>query len=323
MKRVHLLLVVVLLSLLPCAMAQESLPWIVEYEIRDYTSGQTVLEWSYESGEVLENAPILAGEEYRVSFTLNVRQTVDQAVLTLSLSDVLALESEAVYWTVGPDFPRTEGFNPAEPSISLHHLQGVYQVTVVGKIKPDVTQVSGNGVTFHKPLEVDLVELEGPEGTRYDQIRVTVIDSKIDDYRFLLGQKRAQLEEYQATGVDPAYVELFQKFLALSEAQAELGLVDSAISLLETLDVEAPPLEVGPSWMEQYFLPVAGGLGVLAVLALALLLRTHGRLGFVHRTVEDQLRELEALQGRARRLDRELASRLEELSERLREAVRI
>jgi hypothetical protein len=88
------------------------------------------------------------------------------------------------------------------------------------------------------------------------------------------------------------------------------------------LEVEAPPVSTGPSWMEQYFLPAVGGLAILFIASVALFMKTRSRLGFVTMIVEDQIREMEALGMRASRIDRNLAQRLNEINERLKEAER-
>jgi len=319
MKNRILLVIVILLVSMPRIEAQSTLPWIEEYTLINYSTGQIVLEWSSETGEVLQNAPVLAGDEYRITFTLNVRQTLEDAVLTLTLSSFLYQQSESTYWEVGPDFPRTPDFNPATRTISLHHTKGVYTITAVGKIASDVTVVSGGGLTLHHPVEITLVKLDGPKGIDYDNLKITVIDNRIDAYRFLLNQKEAELQEYRESNVDPAYVQLYENFLALAEQQAEQGLVDNAIDLLNTLDVDTTPVEVGPSWKERYFIPVVGGLGLAVVLGWVLFIRTNSKLGFVKMLIEDQIREMEALQSRAQRIDRNLAQRLDDINTRLKE----
>jgi len=323
MKKIKpILIITLLLTALPLVEAQSTLPWIEEYTLTNHSTGQTVLEWSSETGEVLQNAPILAGDEYQITFILNVRQTVDNAVLTLTLTSFMTQQSEATYWEVGPEFPRTEDFNPATRTISLNHNQGIYQITATGKIKNDATEFTGEGVTLHRPLEIILVELDGPIGTDYDDITVTVIDNMIDDYRFLLSQRKVDLQGYQDSSVDEAYILLFTNFVELSEQQAELGLVESAIDLLDNLEADIPPVSAGPSWMEQYFLPAVGGLAVIAIIGIVLFVRTNSRLGFLKMIVEDQIREMEALQSRASRIDRNLAQRLDEINTRLKETER-
>jgi hypothetical protein len=315
---------IMLVLLVPAVPVQaESLPWIESYTLKNYSTGQTVLEWDSESDELLQNAPILAGDEYEITFTLNVRQTVDNALLDLTLSSYMQLDTEAYYWTVENDFPRymTE-FNPAQREIKFHHNEGIYTISAVGKIRSDATIFTNEAVTLHKEIGAVLVELDGPVGTDYDSISITIIDSIIDDYRFLLRQKQAELQEYVANDVDPAYIQLFENFLELAEDEAQLGLVVSATNLLNNLEVEAPPVQTGPSWMEQYFLPSVGGLLLLSIVGIFMFIRTNGRLGFVKMIVEDQIREMEAIQSRATRIDRTLASRLNEINDRLKETER-
>ena len=84
----------------------------------------------------------------------------------------------------------------------------------------------------------------------------------------------------------------------------------------------SPPTETGPSWREKYFIPAVGGLTVIAVLGIVLFVRTNSRLGFLKMVVEDQIREMEALQSRASRIDRNLAQRLDEINTRLKETER-
>ena len=268
----------------------------------------------------MQNAPIITGDEYMIRFTLNVRQTVDNALLDLTLSSYMEMDSEAYYWEVENNFPRylTE-FNPAQREIKFHHNEGVYTISALGKIRADSTVFTNEAVTLHKQIEATLIKLDGPVGTDYDSVTITVIDSAIDDYRFLLRQKQAELQEYVDNDVDPAYIQLFENFLELAEEQAQLGLVESASDLLNNLEVEAPPVQTGPSWMEQYFLPAVGGLLLLSIVGIFLFIRTNSRLGFVKMVVEDQIREMEAVQSRATRIDRTLAQRLDEINDRLKE----
>ena len=323
MKQIKLVMIMLVLLIPAVPVQAQSLPWIEDYTLTNYITGQTVLEWDSESDELLQNAPILAGAEYKITFTLNVRQTVDNALLDLTLSSFMELDSEAYYWEVEANFPRYMAeFNPAQREIKFHHNEGLYTISAVGRLRSDATVFTNQAVTLHKPIDAILVELDGPVGTDYDEIEINIIDSVIDDYRFLLRQKQAELQEYVATDVDPAYIQLFENFLELAEDEAEQGLVESASDLLNNLEVEAPPVQTGPSWMEQYFLPVVGGLLLVSIVGVFLFIRTNSRLGFVKMVVEDQIREMEAIQSRATRIDRTLAQRLDEINDRLKETER-
>ena len=59
---------------------------------------------------------------------------------------------------------------------------------------------------------------------------------------------------------------------------------------------------------------------VIVALSVVLFFRARNRVGFVTMIVEDQIREMEALQSRASRIDRSLAQRLQEINDRLKEA---
>jgi hypothetical protein len=299
-----------------------NLYWIDEYRLEDYSTHQLVLEWNSDNEQLVQNAPVLAGAEYRLSFVINVRQTVDNAVLELNLSESILKKSETVFWDVETvDLPLTKDFNPTERIIRFNHTQGIYRLTVVGEIDRTLT-TAGSGVVFHKPVDLTLISLIGPAHSLYDEIKVNVIDNRIDDYRRLLSLKEAELAQYRQTSVDPAYVQLYEKFLNIAKSEAELGLVDNAINLMNNLQVEAPPVETGPSWQEQYFLPAVGGLAALFIISAVLFMRARSKQGFVTMMVEDQIRELEALQSRASRIDRSLAQRLQEINDRLKEAER-
>ena len=138
----------------------------------------------------------------------------------------------------------------------------------------------------------------------------------------MLNQREDDLSRFRNTEVDPAYIQLYEKFMNVAKEQADLGLVDTAIDLLETLEIELTPVQTSASWQEQYFLPVAAVLLLAAGLMGFLFMRTNSRSSFVAMIVEDQIRELEAIQARAQRIDRNLAQRLQDINDRLKEAER-
>ncbi len=324
MKRITVLMVALLLTPAWAAEGADDTHWIEEYQIKDLTTGRLVLSHDVVDDTLIQNAPVFAGEEYNLTFKLNVRQNIPFAILTLSLSTNLNKPTaEDVFWDIhSQDMDLTEDYNPAGRTIMFSQNQGVYHASVFCLIKSDITPSSSQGVTIHRPVDLKVLRLIGPDETELDSITVNVIDSRIDDYNTLLSQKQDELTDYRTSNVDPAYVELYEKFVDLAKDEAQLGLVDSAIMLLETLEVEAPPVSTGPSWMEQYFFPAVGGFAALFILSAVLFLRARSRMGFVTMIVEDQIREMEALGMRASRIDRNLAQRLNEINERLKEAER-
>jgi hypothetical protein len=323
LRKMSLIIVgILLLAQVTPVWGADNLPWIDEYRLEHYSTNQRILEWKSENDQLTQNAPVLAGNEYRLSFRINVRQTVDNAVLELRLSESILKKSMTVFWEIeSVELPLTSEFNPTERIVRFNHTQGVYRLSIVGEIDRTLTSAEA-GVVFHNPVDLTFITLIGPAQTLYDEITINVIDNRIDDYRRLRSQKEAELVQYRQTSVDPAYVQLYEKFLNIAISEAELGLVDNAINLMNNLQVEAPPVETGPSWQEQYFLPAVGALAVLFILSVVLFMRSRSRLGFVTMLVEDQIREMEALQSRASRVDRGLAQRLQEINDRLKEAER-
>jgi hypothetical protein len=322
-KKIYSVILAALIILpLTAIQANDGISWIEEYRLEDYQTGQLVLSWNSGDQQVLINAPVLAGDEYKLNFMLNVRQTVDNAVLELRLSEEVEKQSKEVFWEIQTvALPVKEDFNPAQRSIRFYHIEGVYEINVIGRIDRNLTRI-GDSVVLHRPVNLTVIELWGPAQTLYDNITLTVIDEKIDDYRFLLDQKEEQIEQYRASNVDPAFIQLSENFIELSKRQAETGLVDAAINLLETMEVDAPPAQTGPSFQEKYFFPVTGALLILSIIGIVLFVRTRSKMGFKTMIVEDQIREMEALQARAQRIDRNLAKRLQEINDRLKEAER-
>lgn len=320
MKKIALFIIVIII-LTPTipVKAVDDIYWIEEYRLENYATGQLVLEWSSETDELLINAPVLAGDEYTLTFSLNVRQNVPLGVLELTISNRLEKESEAYFWEIENKLPVID-FNSAYETIQFDHINGTYLISIIGKIDPDLNK-AGQILVLHNPRELTIVQLTGSDQL-LDEIKITVIDSDIDDYNFLLSQKEAELEEFRTTNVDPAYVLLYENFVALAKDQAYVGLIDSAKDLLSTLEIEVTPVQTGPSFQEKYFIPAVGGLAVLAILGIVMFIRTNGTLGFVRMIVEDQIREMEALQSRASRIDRTLAQRLQEINDKLKDAER-
>ena len=93
----------------------------------------------------------------------------------------------------------------------------------------------------------------------------------------------------------------------------------TAQSILESIDIDIPPVRTEATFQEKYFLPAVGGLGALVVILGVLFFRANGRLSFTKMIVEDQIRELEGLTLRASRTDRALGQKLQEINDKLKE----
>lgn len=314
-----MVLFVVLASSLGVAKAEEA-TWFVSYRVEDLSTKQLVLERNYETGELLQNAPMLAGAEYNITITLDIGVNAPHADLSLSLA---MLHADAIdrFWEIHTtNLTLTGDYNPNKPSITFSQVKGLYIISTFGRIPSDLTITNlDNLFALHKPVNYTIIELIGPDGGVLDEITANIIDSEIDGYRFILERRQADLLEYKETQVDPAYIELYENLLGLAEEQAELGFVQTAGDILEVLQVEISPPKTVPSIEERYFIPAVGGLGGFAAVLIFLFLRARNKLSFISMVIEDQIREMEGLTMRASRIDKNLASRLQEINDRLKE----
>jgi hypothetical protein len=168
------------------------------------------------------------------------------------------------------------------------------------------------------PVRYILVTLYGPAGETLDQLRVTVVSAETSEYQEILVQKEDELQSLKDSGVAPGYIELYENVLNESKVQAGLGNVESAIGMLNTLDVDKVPAY---STVEGLFLPVVGVLIAVAVVLAVMFVRGRGRLQYVTMVLEDQIRDLEGLTLRASRVDRTISTSLESVKDRLKSVV--
>lgn len=298
--------------------------WIVKYRVEDLKTGQVVLERDFPSDTLTEYAPIFEGGEYNVTITIKVTMAVPRATLTLR-TNLDHSTVEDIYWkrhTSPP--PAIVDYNPDETSVEFRHEKGDLVVSLYGKIRDDITeQRLDGGVVLHKTARYTVVELRGPGFETLDNIVFDVIDAKIDGYRILLQQRNDDLQSFRESKprVVSSYIELFESVIDQAEEEAAEGFVDKAIALLNLLETDDVPTEYTASWMETFFIPIVGGLVVVAVIAAASSARTKGKLSYVLLVIEDQIRDLEGLTLRVSRLDRTISSRLESVKDRLKALV--
>ena len=315
-----LFLIIIMAPLLATGAAGLEERWIVAYKVVDLSSRQLILERDFELDRDIQNAPLLAGGEYNLTIFLDVGLTAAYANLTLSVNLDHASNIDR-YWEIHTtDLNLTEDYNPNEDEFKFRQVEGRYRVSTFGRIPVNRTVTDlGHDHSLHRPVNHRFIQLTGPDGSLLSEVALTVIDSEIDGYRYYLGQREADLVGYQETQVDPAFISLFESLIALAEAQAEAGFVGTAQSILESIDIDIPPVRTEATFQEKYFLPAVGGLGALVVILGALFFRANGRLSFTKMIVEDQIRELEGLTLRASRTDRNLGQKLQEINDKLKE----
>ena len=158
----------------------------------------------------------------------------------------------------------------------------------------------------------------GPGGDLLDRVSVPVVTAEMDQYLTLLTQKQSKLNSLISSGVAQGYIELYTNVLNESRTVATNGDVESAIALLNGLDVSNEPVS---STMESLFLPIVGVLAVVAVLFVILFMRARGRVSYFQLIVEDQIKDLEGLTLRISKIDRTASSNLESVKDRLKRLV--
>ncbi len=308
---------------IPGAVAVDGERWIVSYTVVDLTSKQLVLERDYETGKFIVNIPMLAGEEYNITLIVDIGLTAAYAELDLTV-DLSHADAIDRYWEIHTtNLSLSEDYNPNTPMITFNQVKGRYTISTYGRVPSDLTMTDlARGLALHKPVNHTILRLKGPDGSLLDEVTLNIVDSEIDSYRLYLAQRKENLDGFIREQVDPAFTDLFTSLIVLAEEQAEDGFVQTARTILETIEVEITPVRTGPTMFEQYFLPAVGGLGLLVVLLGVLYFRSRGKSAFTSMVVEDQIRELEGLTLRASRTDRSLGAKLQEINDKLKELER-
>lgn len=313
-----LLLILCLFTATVPAQGQEE-RWLVSYSVVDMTTKQLIFEHDYETGRTISNAPMFAGAEYNITVTLDVGLSAPYANLSLWVN-LNHADSIDRYWEIHTvSLNLTDDYNPNIPTFNFWQVEGRYVISTFGRVSSDLTIVDLGNVVLHFPINHVTLQLRGPDDSLLDEVVLTIIDSEIDSYNFFLGEREADLLEYQEVGVDPAFTDVFENYISLAKSQADRGFIQTAKTILEPLEIEIPPIETGPTLADQYFLPAVGGLGLLVVLLGVLFFKARGRIAFTSMVVEDQIRELEGLTMRAARTDKNLGERLQEINERLKD----
>jgi len=291
--------------------------WIVRYRVEDLETGQVYIDQDFETGEISEFSPLFDGSELKVTFTVNVELTVSHVNLKIS-TDLAHSSIEDRYWQLHTQEYSFEDYNPNEKTLEFTQVKGTFTLTCYGKVPKGVTTQTISGYVLHNVKDLVTVKLTGPSGELLDQIENEVLDAEIDEYRNLVEIRDEHLEVMKNTGVSPGYVEIYENVINQAEVQAELGFVDEAISLLDMLAVSQEPAS---SLGETLFLPVMVALGIGVAVIGILYIRSRSKSSYVLSVIEDQIRDLEGVTLRVSKIDRDLASRLDSLKERLKKLV--
>lgn len=291
--------------------------WIVSYRVEDMESGQLLMESDFETGEFSEYIPLFIGSELHITLTVDVGITATYA--TLKLATGLAPSNlEDRYWQLQSQDYDFVDYNPAQNYVEFQQVRGTFTISCYGRIPTGITQENINGFTLHIPEDFSLIRLTSPGGELLDHIKGDVLDAELADYRNLLEKREDKLESLKKSGIAPGYIEIYDGVIEQAEALAELGFVDEAVAILDTLGVSQEPVS---STVEILFLPAIGGLAIAAVVTGFLYIRARGKRNYILSVIEDQVKDLEGLTLRASKLDRTISSRLESMKERLKKLI--
>ncbi len=281
--------------------------WITNYKVEDL-NGQLMQEVNFETGESRTVKSIFPGAELAVTFTVNIDLTSPNTILNLRTSLPKSLV-EDVYWKKVSEDYELLNYNPNDARVQFNQVKGKLVMTLYGRIPPNEIQ---------QPIEQVVVVLSGPASQTLDNIKVTVVNAEMDEYYGILSQKEDKLQSLKNNGAAPGYIELYENVITEAKAQAELGNVDSAIGMLNTLSVSNEPVA---SYTESLFLPAVGILIAVAVVLGFMFIRGRGKLQYVRLVIEDQIKDLEGLTLRASKVDRSISSSLESVKDRLKSIV--
>lgn len=283
--------------------------WIKSYRVEDPTTGQLMVEVDFDTGENRSLSPIFAGAELEITFTIDVPVTSPNTILRLKTA-MLSSVIQDVYWKLVSTDYELIAYNPASQEVTFYQVKDELTMTLYGRVPITVAR--------DIPVQYRVVTLYGPAGETLDLIEVKVVTAEMSEYETILLQKEEKLQSLKDSGVAPGYIELYENVLNESQVQAGLGNVESAIGMLNTLEVSNEPAS---STVEGLFLPVVGVLVALAAVFGFMFIRGRGKMQYVLMVLEDQIRDLEGLTLRASRVDRSISASLDSVKDRLKSVV--
>ena len=298
-----LLLTIASFASIMCTQGVGEGEWIINYKVED-SNGQLMQEVNFETEESRTVKSIFPGAELAVTFTVNIDVTAPNAKLYLRTSLPKSL-IEDVYWKQVSEDYQLLNYNPNDARVEFYQAKGKLVMTLYGRIPPNEIQ---------QPIEQVVVTLYSEGGQTLDNIKVRVVNAEMDEYYGILSQKEDKLQSLKNSGAAPGYIELYENVITESKNQAELGNVDSAIALLNTLSVSNEPVA---SYVEGLFFPAVGILIAVSAVLAFMFIRGRGKMHYVLLVIEDQIKDLEGLTLRASKVDRTLSSSLESVKDRL------
>lgn len=291
--------------------------WITKYRIESADTGQLILSEDFETGTTSGSGAIAEGADLKIEVTINIGTSSPSTNLNLA-TELQRSASKDHYW----EHDASDGFNlgnynPNSQSFSFSYTAGTLEIVCYGRVPTGkVVQTVGN-VTLHKPTPIGLITLKDPSGTILDQIKPDITDGKIDTYNTLLKEKQNKLSSLQSSGAPPSFVQVYSNTIDVSKTVAQQGFADSAIAMLNGLNVPDP----ASATMEILFIPLVVVFAVIAGIFGFLFMKIRGKVSYFQLVVEDQIKDLEGLTMRAAKIDRSMSANLESVKDRLKRLV--
>jgi hypothetical protein len=290
--------------------------WITKYRIEDATTGDLIIDKNVATGATSGTGSISSGAQLKVTVTINVATSNPSS--SLSLSTAMAHSSKDHYWEHDSGDGYSLGsYNPNAPSFSFSQTAGTLTISCFGVASGTVATTVG-GVTLHKAVPISLITLKDPSSAILDELKLNITDSAINEFNTKLKEQKNQLSSLSGSGVAPGYVELVSNVIDQSQALADQGFTDSAIGMLDSLNVSNAPAS---ATLQILFIPLIAIFAVIAGVFGFMFMRVRGKVSYYQLVVEDQIKDLEGLTLRASKIDRTFSSNLESVKDRLKRLV--
>ncbi|MFQ5710884.1 MAG: hypothetical protein ACE5GD_03795 [Candidatus Geothermarchaeales archaeon] len=287
--------------------------WITKSEIKEVETGKVVGE-----GE-----PLLTGGRYAVRVEITMPMQADIEVVAYTEFE---WDEVGSLWNVVEDKNKAVGsFDPRLNQISfVPKAKDVKLVLdIVGRVPREITMKKVDNLILHLTTKVKPIRLE-LRGGLLDHIEKVVIDSNIATYNNKLEQKRGFLDEIRDE-VDEKWFSLTSGMVSYSESLAANGFTDMASEILDLVpssrdEVPLKPVEKDLLTANMPYMGM-GVLGILAVVGLVQWSRARSRSSDYEYVLKEQVKKLEVLRIRGKRLDPRFASELGELKETIKKTL--
>jgi hypothetical protein len=289
--------------------AQGNSNWITSYQIYDYSTKALLVRYDSTTGVVENLSTVLPNQGIYVTFTVNVLVAGTGNLQLQSGLQKLPAKSGEIWALDTQNYDLGAQFNPNSNPTQFTWVQGTFTMTAYGTM-PDPSSTGQSSV--------DVVSVLGPSGSALQKITISATSSAMAAFNAILSRKQSDLKSLTSSGVDSGYTSLLSTVLTQAKAEAAAGDVTGATNLLNALNTSNAP---AGSTLQALFIPLIVVVAVVAALFAFMFMRIRGKVSYIRLVVEDQIKDLEGLTMRISRIDRQSASNLESVEDRLKRLV--